>query len=249
MECRQSRPGTATERGLNSLLLLAIQLLWIVPLGMAAWNRMLGRAIAAEAPVDIAAAPLGQRMLLEGWAMPAQASPRPSTLGQIPCLWHDWRVDQDSRPADGSSSSSFPSDNHGATEEPFALENRAGDRVLILPAQASFEAVPSRTWTGPAVQIGSLSIGFGSFGLFRYTERWILAKQPLFVLGRLDPPEPGDPSGIRGRLANGGFAPFVVAGQSPEMVFEAAARKSERSFLLAGLLLPVALVATWWMWS
>lgn len=237
---------------MDSFLLLVIHFFWIVPLGVGIWNRMLGRAIAAQRPVDIAAAPLGQRVLLEGWAAPAYASPQPSTLGQIPCLWHDWRVDQDGRPPDGFSSNSFSStgfspDDHGATEEPFALENRAGDRVLILPAHASFEAVESRTWTGPAVQIGSLSIGLGNFGLFRYTERWILPKQPLFVLGRLDPPQPGDPSGIRGRLASGGIGPFVVAGQSPEAVFEAAGRKANRSFFLAGVLLPVALAATWWM--
>ena len=227
------------------VFLVVIHGLWLVPLGMGLWGRHLGAAIAAQAPSDIAAAPLGRRVLLEGWAVPAQAPPRPSTLGAVTCLWHDWRVDQESRPFDQDRTSDpFDGRNHGATGEPFALVNQAGDRVLIDPTHAVFEAVQSRSWTGPGSRPGG---AFQGLGLFRYTERWILPRQPLFVLGRLDPPEPGDPAGLRGRVARGGGGPLVVAGESPERVFATVRRRTNGSLLLAGALLPLAVIATAWM--
>lgn len=229
------------------IFLIVIHGLWLTPLGIALWNRRVGAAIASQPPMDIAKAPLGRRVLLEGWAVPASASPRPSTLGLVTCLWHDWRVEREGQPFDQDRASDpFDGSNQGATEEPFALANGAGDRVLIDPAHAVFEAVETRSWMGAAPRPGG---AFPGLGIFRYTERWILPRQPLFVIGRLDPPEPGDPSGIRGRVARGGGGPVVVAGQSPEMVFAAAHRRAKRALALAGFLLPLAVIATAWLLS
>lgn len=229
------------------LFLIVIHGLWLAPLGIALWNRWVVSTISAQLPQDIASAPLGQRVLLEGWAMPDRISPRPSTLGQVTCLWHDWRVEREMQPFDQDRASDpFDGHNQGATEEPFALENAAGERVLIDPAHAVFEAVPSRSWTGASSRPGGV---FPGLGLFRYTERWILPRQPLFVIGRLDPPEPGDPGNIRGRIARGGRGPLVVAGESPEMVFATARRRANLALVLAGVLLPLALVATAWLVS
>lgn len=235
------------EQGV-SLFVVVLQLLWLAPLAFALWNRRVSRAIASRPPVGMATAPLGQRVLLEGWAAPAQAAPRPSTLQQVSCLWHEWRVHQEPRALDGNLAEepygSLDHSEQGATEAPFALENRAGDRVLIDPARATVEAVEGRRWTALAPRPGG---GAPSLSLVEYIERWIAPGQPLFVLGRLDPPEPGDPLGFRGRLSQGGGGLFVIAGQAPEMLFAAANRRASRALWLAGILLPIALVATVWL--
>jgi hypothetical protein len=188
-------------------------LAWLaLPEMIRAWRALSSaRAIAA---VRHGGAADGGLVIAEGHAAVLE-EPRPAALSGLPSVWASWRVERRTR----GRHRRWVVEEESASATPFLLRTSEG-AVLVLPEGARHIALPVAQWNGTTPRPGSGPPAAGpSEGLigpaYRYTEWRVAPGQPLFVVGRAEAPQPGDPPGILGRIGGGGAA-FTIGGEAPE---------------------------------
>jgi E3 Ubiquitin ligase len=153
---------------------------------------------------------------------------RTSLIGAVPAVWFDWHIEQ--RPVQlpfgrtDQNDGDWQTAARGSSNEPFALDDGAGNRLLIWPTDADVRDTNEREWAGdfPDTMSGTLRDGMiEGIGLLssltgvadlRFTEHWLPPGVACFVIGRVEPPEPAHGPGVRGLIRSGNRTFFIAAG-------------------------------------
>lgn len=164
-------------------LLAALCLRWTFQ----AWRK--NRIIADTPTARIRSAAQGFVEFIGWGALPAPPANKGPLTG-IPCVWWSYRIEELQRRNKGSE---WVTIDAGTSEIPFFMEDGSG-RCLVDPRGAEVRTHQQDRWTGtmprPARIIdgaaGFKALG-GSLGenKYRYVERRLMPKEPLYALGEL----------------------------------------------------------------
>jgi len=217
---------------------------------------------------DTPAVPLAQALpgmvaSFQGWAA-FHGQERLSTLGNVPCVWHDWLVERrevrrGSTPNDDRET--WHNEERGRSDELFALDDGAGNRILVTPRGADIQDTSNNVWYAAMPPAGKGVFGDSMLGTgievlsalggnqnYRYTEHYLQPGEQCFVIGRLDPPEPAHGPGIRGHVRTGGTRPFFIAPGTPAGALASLRRGAIGMAILSAVLLFGAVAATIHLW-
>jgi hypothetical protein len=175
----------------------------------------------------------------EGHAMPAPSrGQQVSPLSGKPCLWWDYKVEQQARRRGRHESGGWKTIESGTSKVAFLIDDETG-QVLVKPAGAITNVCLSRSWYGaaarPAPTLNGIMGGM-SLGSYRYTERMIIAGEKLYALGRY---QTEYENGIQEHTlsdSNDG-RPFLISTKSQERLtagLKSSAGSSFAAFLASG---------------
>lgn len=203
-------------------------------------------------PISLAQAQPGKRGCIQGLTA-FVGGERLSTLRKVPAVWHAWQVErrQPRQPTAGTDEDRWYSEEGGSSEEPFALEDGAGNRVVVAPQRAKLDGLASDTWFSPVPRTGG-ALGAGieviatlaGTGGYRFTEHRLEPGVPCFVVGRLEPPRPEDGPGVRGFVTGMLGQPIHIATGTPAQAQSTMRTSAIVWTMVAGGLLVVALAVT-----
>ncbi len=229
-----------------------------------AWLRWRGAQDVNDTPdVPLAGAQPGMVARIQGRAA-EHGEQRLSVLGNVACVWHDWEVERREVRRGTSSSDdreSWRTDESGRSDHPFALDDGAGNRILVYPRGADIRDTSSNVWYSAMPRMGKEAFGGSMLGSgieilsalggnqnYRFTEHYLQAGEQCFVIGRVEAPGPADGPGVRGCIKGGGGRPYFIATGTPDEAMGSLRRAAIGLTILAAVLLAAAIAATIHLW-
>ncbi len=194
----------------EALISALVHLVWI---GLLAYRfaRMRQIRLLENHPLTpINAAVAGRDVMIEG-AVACVGVTR-SMLRAKPAAWYHWivaRYEHNPNAKENDLSENWVTEDSGKSTEPLAIEDQAGNRILLLPQRARMERIPDVVWFGPTSAPPPDGRSRNPRN-YRYTERLLAPGEFVTVTGRLEPAQPGDGPGVRGLIAGPGDLPFMI---------------------------------------
>ncbi|MBX3501946.1 MAG: hypothetical protein KF889_21085 [Alphaproteobacteria bacterium] len=172
---------------------------------------------------------------------------RTSLLGAEPAVWFDWKIQ---RLDDASliSAGRWITEAAGRSQEPFAIVDDAGNRVLVWPMGAEVRDAGKTTWDGdyPDTMDEALRGSLSAIDAesLHSTERWLPPGMDCVVSGRVEAPGPGYGPDMRGLIRTGGSHALRIAAGGPLNALAERRRNTRRAALIALAALVLAVIAS-----
>lgn len=153
---------------------------------LAMWLRFLSRARRIEDTPTTHIRSAAQGFVeLEGICEPFD-EPLRAPLTGTPCVWWEYRIERLDEGAKWPRGERWRSVSQATSAAPFRLRDRTGE-CLVEPDGATVHTSARRTWQGhtpwPNGPPSPASFILGGRARYRYTERWLPAGFPLYVMG------------------------------------------------------------------
>jgi len=195
----------------EAFFIVLFHLIWIglIAYRVARMRRI--RLLESRPLTPINAAIAGNDVMIEGRVVSVGVTR--SFLRSRPAAWYDWKVERHEYDPDKDVNDRdrdrWVHEDSGKSIEPLAVEDQAGNRIVVLPERAAKERFPEHVWHGPTTTPPPDGRSRSPTD-YRYTERLLAPGELVTVTGRLAPARPGGGPGVRGLLAGAGDIPFMI---------------------------------------